>query len=52
MCVSGRLRCRQRDETKENRGRAGVRLVVSITPDVPLLASSFLLVPLKRLGYV
>lgn len=23
MCVSGRLRCRQRDETKENRGACG-----------------------------
>lgn len=23
MCVSGRLRCRQRDETKENRGGGG-----------------------------
>lgn len=23
MCASGRLRCRQRDETKENRGACG-----------------------------
>ena len=27
MCISGRLRCRQRDETKEKGGRAGVRLI-------------------------
>lgn len=48
MCVSGRLRCRQRDETKENRGgRAGVRLVVSITPAVLSPAYRFLLVPFK-----
>lgn len=48
MCVFGRLRCRQRDETKENRGgRAGVRLVVSITPAVLSPAYRFLLVPFK-----
>ena len=49
MCVFGRLRCRQRDETKENRGgRAGVRLVISITPAVSSPVSRFLLVPLKK----
>lgn len=48
MYVFGRLRCRQRDETKENRGgRAGVRLVVSITPAVLSPAYRFLLVPFK-----
>lgn len=48
MCVFDRLRCRQRDETKENRGgRAGVRLVVSITPAVLSPAYHFLLVPFK-----
>lgn len=47
MCVSGRLRCRQRDETKEKGGRAGVRLVVSITPAVLSPAYRFLLVPFK-----
>ena len=48
MCVFGRLRCRQRDETKENRGRAGVRLVISITPAVSSPVSRFLLVQLKK----
>lgn len=47
MCVSGRPRCRQRDETKENRGRAGVRLVISIMPAVLSPAYRFLLVPFK-----
>lgn len=48
MYVPGRLRCRQRDETKENRGgRAGVRLIVSITPAVLSPAYRFLLVPFK-----
>lgn len=48
MCVFGRLRCRQRDEAKENRGgRAGVRLVVSITPAVLSTAYRFLLVQFK-----
>ncbi len=48
MCVFGRLRCRQRDETKENRGgRAGVRLVVLIRPAVLSPAYRFLLVPFK-----
>lgn len=49
MRVFGRLRCRQRDETKENRGgRAGVRLVVSITPAVLSPAYRFLLVQFKN----
>lgn len=49
MHVFGRLRCRQRDETKENRGgRAGVRLVVSITPAVLSPAYRFLLVQFKN----
>ena len=47
MCVFGRLRCRQRDETKENRGHAGVRLVISITPAVLSPAYRFLLVQFK-----
>lgn len=47
MCVFGRLRCRQRDETKENRGRAGVRLVISIMPAVLSPAYRFLLVQFK-----
>ena len=53
MCVLGLVRSGQRDETKENRGgRAGVRLVVSITPAVSSPVSRFLLVPLKRIDYV
>lgn len=52
MCVLGLVRSGQRDETKENRGRAGVRLVVSITPAVLSPVSRFLLVPLKRIDYV
>lgn len=53
MCVLGLVRSGQRDETKENRGgRAGVRLVVSITPAILSPVSRFLLVPLKRIDYV
>lgn len=53
MCVLGLVRSGQRDETKENRGgRAGVRLVVLITPAVLSPVSRFLLVPLKRIDYV
>lgn len=43
MCVSGRLRCRQRDETKENRGGACGRSAGSIdnagriVPGLPFL---------------
>ena len=33
-------------------GRAGVRLVISITPAVSSPVSRFLLVPLKRIDYV
>lgn len=47
MCVLGLVRSGQRDETKENRGRAGVRLVVSITPAVLSPAYRFLLVQFK-----
>lgn len=48
MCVLGLVRSGQRDETKEDRGgRAGVRLVVSITPAVLPPAYRFLLVPFK-----
>ena len=48
MCVLGLVRSGQRDETKEKRGgRAGVRLVVSITPAVLSPAYRFLLVPFK-----
>lgn len=52
MCVLGLVRSGQRDETKEIGGRAGVRLVVSITPAVLSPVSRFLLVPLKRIDYV
>lgn len=47
MCVLGLVRSGQRDETKENMGRAGVRLVVSITPAVLSPAYRFLLVQFK-----
>lgn len=48
MYVFGFVRLGQRDETKENRGgRAGVRLVVSITPAVLSPAYRFLLVQFK-----
>lgn len=47
MCVFGRLRCRQRDETKENRG-GGVRLVISITPAVSSPGLPFLIGAIKK----
>lgn len=40
-----------RNQRKQG-GRAGVRLVVSITPAVLSPVSRFLLVPLKRIDYV
>lgn len=52
MYVFGRLRCRQRDETKEEGGRAGVRLVVSITPAVLSPGLPFLIGVIKRIDYV
>lgn len=49
MYVFGRLRCRQRDETKEDRGgRSGVRLVVSITPAVSSPGLPFLIGAIKK----
>lgn len=48
MYVFGLVQSGQRDETKEKGGgRAGVRLVVSITPAVLSPAYRFLLVPFK-----
>ena len=47
MGVLGLVRSGQSDETKEKGGRAGVRLVVSITPAVLSPAYRFLLVPFK-----
>lgn len=47
MYVFGFVRSGQRDKTKGNRGRVGVRLVVSITPAVLSPAYRFLLVQFK-----
>ena len=53
MCVFGRLRCRQRDETKGDRGGACGRSAGSIdnagriAPDLP-----FLIGVIKRIDYV
>lgn len=52
MCVFGRLRCRQRDETKENRGACGraagcIDNGGRIVPNLP-----FLIGVIKRIDYV
>lgn len=52
MCVFGRLRCRQRDETKENRGACGrsagsIDNAGRIAPGLP-----FLIGVIKRIDYV
>lgn len=50
MCVLGLVRSGQRDKSKGNMERVWrVRLAVLITAAVSLLASSFLLVPLKKI---
>lgn len=52
MCVSGRLRCRQRDETKEDRGACG-RSAGSIDNAGRIVHGlPFLIGVIKRIDYV